>query len=169
MWMTSTGRLVPLDPDGNDSLELADNDIPVVLEPGEEDEDNNFIEDPLQGSISGSVYNDLGLAMFNVTVTLYNDTDGDGNEDGAPISTRLTNISGQYQFTSIEPGDYVIVETQPLYHNNISDIDTSIHALDLDGDDSVDGPDNDIPVVLTAGEADADNNFENGRPGTICG
>ena len=32
------------------------------------------------------------------------------------------------------------------------DIDTSITAADPDGDDSVDGPDSDIPVVVAPGE-----------------
>ena len=37
----------------------ADDDIPVTLEPGEDDEDNNFVEDPNVGTISGLVVNDL--------------------------------------------------------------------------------------------------------------
>ena len=47
--------------------------------------------------------------------------------------------------------------------------DTSTFALDLDGDDSVGGPDNDIPVVINPAEVDDDNNFVDGRPGEICG
>ena len=35
------------------SGELADNDIPVTLAPGEEDEDNDFIEDPFVGRNCG--------------------------------------------------------------------------------------------------------------------
>jgi len=56
-----------------------------------------------------------------------------------------------------------------LYHNSISDYDHTTTTPDTDGDDSAQGPDNNIPVRLLPGEADNDNNFIDGRPGIICG
>ena len=89
--------------------------------------------------------NDLGVPMTGVTLELYVDTDVDGNADGAAIQT-TTAINGLYAFFNVDPGNYVVVEIQPNPYSSISDQDTSINASDLDGDDSIDGPDNDIPV-----------------------
>ncbi|MDX1408970.1 MAG: carboxypeptidase-like regulatory domain-containing protein, partial [Saprospiraceae bacterium] len=158
------------DPDGVDtSLVLADNDIPVTVAPFEDDFENIFIEDPNLGSISGYVLNDIDTAMAGVTITLYADANGDQIPDGPALTSTTTNAVGYYIFGGVEPGGYLLVETQPFLHNSVSDVDTSITATDLDGDDSADGPDNDIPVIVSAGEADEDNNFVNGRPGSICG
>jgi hypothetical protein len=157
------------DTDGGPSLNDPDNEIPVTLVPFEQDNDNDFIEDPFVGSITGHVTNESGGPIAGVTITLYNDSNHDGNEDGAPITSTLTNGSGDYFFTGVEPGYYVVVETQPLNYNSISDYDQSTTSPDTDGNDSAQGPDNDIPVRLLPGEADADNNFMDGRPGSICG
>ena len=76
-----------LDPDGNDSLELADDDIPVTLIPGEEDYDNDFVEVAQPGTILGTVINDVGIGMPNVTITLYHDANQDMDPEGADIGT----------------------------------------------------------------------------------
>jgi len=157
------------DPDGLASANDPDNEIPVTLVPNELDGDNNFIEDAIAGVISGFVFNDLNAGMPGVTVKLYNDTNLDGNEDGVAIATTTTNASGAYSFTNVEQGYYVVVETSPLYYLDISDYDHSTTPPDTDGDDSGQGADNDVPVILTPGESDSDNNFINGRPGMICG
>ena len=157
------------DPDGSPSGNDPDNEIAVTLLPNEQDNDNDFIEDPLVGTISGTVTNDVGAPINNVTISLYNDTNADGNPDGAALATTTTNISGTYIFTGVEPAHYVVVETTPLNHSNISDYDHTTTPPDTDGNDSAQGPDDNIPVMLVPGEADTDNDFEDGRPGTICG
>ncbi|MEO6132807.1 MAG: SdrD B-like domain-containing protein, partial [Saprospiraceae bacterium] len=162
----STGAF---DPDGDDSADGPDNEVPVTLVPNEQDMDNKFIEDPFTGTISGYVNNEVGAALNNIVISLYNDTNADGNPDGVAIATTNTNASGYYAFTGVEPGYYVVVETQPLYYSSISDYDITTGAFDLDGDDSAQGPDDNIPVRLLPGETDADNDFVDGRPGTICG
>ena len=156
-----------LDPDGNDSLQMADDDIPVVLAPGEDDGGNNFVEDPFDGTISGYISDDLGNPMSNITVALYFDSDFDGEPNGAPIQTTVT-VNGAYLFSNVYPGYYVVEEQHPLPWSSISDRDTSVNAGDPDGDDGI-IPDENIPVILAPGEDDEDNNFVNGRPGTICG
>ena len=158
------------DPDGLDTAGMAaDNDIPVVLAPGEIDADNDFIEDAQFGDITGKVYNDIGNPISFTTIELYLDTDGDGDKDGIALQSAVTNGSGEFSFIGLEPKDYVLVESHPFFYTSIFDRDTSINAFDLDGDDSLDGPDDEIPVRLSPGEIDADNHFKEGRYGNICG
>ncbi len=157
------------DTDGYASGNDPDNEIPCTLTPYESDMDNNFIEDPIVGAISGKVTNDANAPISGVEIRLYNDTNGDGNADGAAISTTFTNSSGDYLFTGVEPAYYVVIEITPLYYSSISDYDHSILSSDLDGDDSGQGPDNNIPVQLLPAESDTDNDFKDGRPGMICG
>jgi len=157
------------DTDGMPGINDPDNEIAATVTPNETDNDNDFIEDPFTGIISGFVKNDALAPIPGVTLSLYADTDNDGNEDGPVLFTAITNGSGAYTFSNIEPGRYVVVETQPFYHNDISDFDESISGADLDGNDNGQGPDNDVPVILKPGETDADNNFVDGRPGLICG
>jgi protocatechuate 3,4-dioxygenase beta subunit len=163
---TSTGVN---DPDGNDQADGSDNQIPVTLVPGEQDEDNNFIDAPFPGSISGTVVDDAGNPIVGVTLNLYGDSNNDGNEDGSIIGTAVTNSSGAYTISGILPGHYVVVEISPLYYSSISDYDHTTTPPDTDGDDSAQGPDDDIPVIMTPGELDLSNDFVDGRPGTICG
>ena len=157
------------DPDGDDRSEGADNNIPVLLSPAEEDCENDFIEDPMVGTISGEVTDEEGTPMENVAITLFADANNDELPDGPPNSSTTTNAQGAYSFEGIEPGTYIIFETQPTRYNSISDYDESTGGEDLDGDDRNDGPDNDIPVELMPAEIDSSNNFRNGRPGNICG
>ncbi|MDX1407651.1 MAG: hypothetical protein R3330_05940, partial [Saprospiraceae bacterium] len=157
--------ITALDLDGDDGA-VPDDDIPVTLSPGETDADNNFVEDPHVGSISGMVMNDLSAPMENIMVELYGDSDGDGNPDGPALTNAISDATGMFYFTGVEPGMYCIVEMHPANYSSISDYDDT---PDPDGDDSSEGPDNDIPVTVDPGEADDDNNFMNGRPGSICG
>ena len=159
----------PLDNDGYPGINDPDNEIAVTLRPIEPDFNNDFIEDALVGTISGTVTNDVGGPIAGVLISLHLDTNSDGSPDGGALSTTTTNASGNYIFTGVEAAFYVLVETTPAMHSNISDYDHSTLAPDTDGDDSAQGPDDNIPVRLTAGESDADNNFVDGRPGMICG
>ncbi|MEO5907257.1 MAG: SdrD B-like domain-containing protein, partial [Saprospiraceae bacterium] len=149
----------------NDPNDMVD----VTLAVGEADMNNDFVEDPYLGSISGYVLNDVLAPLANVVVKLYADPDQDGVQNGTAISTTTTNTSGFYQFTGLEPAFYVVVETNPISYSNVSDYDYTVSSTDLDGDDSAQGPDNNIPVRVAPGEADNENNFIDGRPGSICG
>ena len=115
-----------------------------------------LIED--HGSICGSVEDDLGMALENIVIHLYVDVNGSGTFDGGDTldSSTSTDALGAYCFTDVRPCEYVLVEMQPATYGNLSDYDES---PDPDGDDSSDGPDGEIPVVLIQGEADSDNNF----------
>ena len=61
------------------------------------------------------------------------------------------NASGNYIFTGVEPGFYVVVEDNPFYHSNISDYDHTTTPPDTDGNDSAQGPDDNIPGKITSG------------------
>ena len=116
---------------------LNDDSIEVTLEPGEDDEDNNFVEEQL-GTISGTVLedtdnDDVGDAPIEgVEVTL---TDVDSGE----TYTTTTDENGNYEFTDLEPGEYTVTfqdesEIDPDYVD-VFDGDESPE----DVDDAVDG------------------------------
>jgi hypothetical protein len=52
-------------------------------------------------------------AMAGVKVLLYVDNNADGNPDGLAISTQVTNADGQYLFTGLKPGKYVVEIESP--------------------------------------------------------
>ena len=56
------------DEDGDDRADGADNDIPVLLLPHEEDCGNDFVEDPFVGSITGLSEMTIGTPMENVDI-----------------------------------------------------------------------------------------------------
>jgi LPXTG-site transpeptidase (sortase) family protein len=118
--------------------------IPVVIT-NANSTGNNFL-DTLLLSISGQVRNDVdsdgnfadpdsGLA--SAQVSLYTDPNGDGDPaDGAQVgATVTTTATGNYSFTSLIPGNYVVVEVNPTGYASTADTAA---------------PNNDrIPVVLT--------------------
>jgi protocatechuate 3,4-dioxygenase beta subunit len=151
-----------LDEDASDDGDLVantdtnDNSIPVTLEPGEDDNDNNFVDEQL-GSISGTVFEQL-IADGDVIGEIPNE----GiviqllDENGAVIATDTTDADGNYLFDSLPAGTYTVNEIDPDGYASVRDED-----LSDDGDliPNTDGNDNLIPVTLTPGEDDEDNNF----------
>jgi len=111
------------------------------------------------GTICGAVHDDLGQAMGGVQIQLIADVNSNLVQDGGDtlVTTTTTNaVSGSYCFTNLRPCQYIVVEMQPGSYGNASDYDAT---PDPDGDDSADGPDNQIPVALSQVENDGDNNF----------
>ena len=161
-------------PDGDpfDGDTTVDNQIAATVEPGEADTDNNFVE-VNQGGITGNVSEDQdgigtnpNVPIQGVVIELFADTNGDGNPDGAVIETTTTDSNGDYSFSDLMPGDYVVVETQPANLDSISDQDESPDGDPFDGDTTVDDQ---IAVTLEAGETDAGNNFVEENQGSISG
>ncbi|MGB8698013.1 MAG: SdrD B-like domain-containing protein, partial [Thermosynechococcaceae cyanobacterium] len=79
--------------------------------------------------VSGQVRNDLNSngdiyesdsGISGVTVTLYQD-DGAGNATGPAIATATTDSSGNYSFSGIAVGNYIIVETNPTNYVSSGD------------------------------------------------
>lgn len=94
---------------------------------------DQVIDPELLGSISGQVRldedQDGNLAdpdpgISGVTVQLWTDPNGDGDpSDGEMVLTTTTDGSGNYNFTDLPPGKYVVVEIDPAGH--VSTADTS--------------------------------------------
>jgi hypothetical protein len=111
------------------------------------------------GTICGSVHDDLGQGIVGVQIQLMADMNGNQLVDGGDTlvtTTTTSGVNGTYCFNNIRPCNYVIVEVQPATYGNLSDFDSS---PDPDGDDTSDGSDNQVPVALSQGENDVDNNF----------
>ena len=90
-------------------------------------------------------------------IYLYNDVDQNGIADSAtPIDSAMTDEFGDYVFTPVDPGDYVIEEVQPMGYLNVEDVDVT---EDVDVVDNTDQSDDIIPVTVVPDELDADNLF----------
>lgn len=112
-----------------------------------------------RGSICGYVYSELGQPIPGVKLRLVVDANSNESFDVGDVvidSTYSDVNTGEYCFNLVEPCAYIIEEIQPLNHTDLSDFD---YSPDPEGDDSADGPDNEIPVLLSACEADTDNSF----------
>lgn len=126
---------------------------------------NNVFLDTLLGSVSGQVRNDadgdgdLGdpdLGLTNVTVVLFTDPNGDGNPiDGEAIATNLTDAVGDYVFSGITTGRYVVVETDPPGFASTAD--------------SQGANDNQVAVLLPGGVNSTGNDFLDVRPADLGG
>ncbi|WP_281848063.1 carboxypeptidase-like regulatory domain-containing protein, partial [Olleya namhaensis] len=133
------------------NTDTTDGSIPVTVTAGEVDADNNFENSPAPGSVSGTVVDENGDPVSGIVVTL-----DDG--DAATVDpTVTTGVDGTYEFTDVPVGDYTIVETVPA-NTDVVDGDTTDDGDTVANTDTTDGS---IPVTVTAGEVDADNNFEN--------
>lgn len=104
-------------------------------------------QDGTTGGIADA--NDSGLA--GATVTLYTDPNQDGDPaDGVQVgSPFVTDVTGNYAFTNLPSGYYVVVETDPASVSSV---------MDKDGDTTAPGY-NEIPVVLLAGSNNSGNSF----------
>lgn len=113
----------------------------------------------LEGSVCGIVLNDLDEPIPGVALQLLIDINGNGMLDtGDTLVAEVfaDSVSGSYCFDDIEPCDYILTQTMPGGHLMYEDFDVS---PDPDGDDSAEGPDNQIPVALAPCETDSGNVF----------
>ena len=136
----------PPDTDGNDVAQGPDDNIPVILAPGESDEDNDFV-DGRPGMICGWVKDDFNQPLSGVEIRLYLDVNNNDSLDVADVLTATTftdGDTGDYCFEGITPGEYVISEIQPINYNSVSDYDHTTTAPDTDGQPSGNDPDNEI-------------------------
>ncbi|WP_161635010.1 beta strand repeat-containing protein [Leptolyngbya sp. Heron Island J] len=85
-------------------------------------------------SISGQVrndtdndgdLNDADSGISGVTVALYDDPEGDGDPTGSTeLTTTTTDGSGNYSFTDLAPGNYIVIETDPNGYTSTNDSDS---------------------------------------------
>lgn len=112
-----------------------------------------------RGTICGTTRNDLDEVMGDVPLHLYADINEDLEWDEGDTLFAITisdSVTGTYCFDSIPPCAYVILEMQPQDYGDLFDYD---FTPDPDGKDSLDGPDNEIPVMLMPCEVDSNNDF----------
>ncbi|MDP0490080.1 MAG: SdrD B-like domain-containing protein [Verrucomicrobiota bacterium JB023] len=160
---------------GNDNVIGQEGPIAVVA--GQTNTGNDFLDEEWaliagtvrsDGNASGTLQadNSVDPPIELVTVRLFTDPNGDGNpDDGVEVAQVETDGSGDYQFSQLPSGDYVVVQDQPDGYLSILDEDFSAPA-----DDVADaGTDNIIPVTVTAGESDTRNDFLEQVPGAITG
>jgi uncharacterized repeat protein (TIGR01451 family) len=121
---------------------------------------NNFLDvyiDPANyGAISGQVrddtdgdgsFADADSGLAGAVLTLYTDPNGDGDpSDGQVFGASVTTTaSGTYSFSTLPPGNYVVVETNPAEYSSTADTVN---------------PNNDrIPVLVVASATASGNNF----------
>ncbi len=128
--------------DNNISLVLGDSDISAQI----------FIDEPLR-TVSGNVKADTNFdeivdtPLEAVTIELF-------AFDGALLDTVQTDANGAYQFSTLTPGTYTIIETDPQGYSSLSDIDG----------------DNPNTIMITISESDiTDQNFEDQKRISISG
>lgn len=122
---------------------------------------------PCPGVASGFVRRVDNAPIVGVQVLLFKDFDRDTMPDSLAFRTAFTNASGGYTFVNLNPGYYLIQETQPLGYTSILDADIS---EDLDSLTNWNNTDDIIPVTIIPNEFDNGNNFtEAVSPGIISG
>ncbi|MEM9303578.1 MAG: SdrD B-like domain-containing protein, partial [Pseudomonadota bacterium] len=119
---------------------------------GDGQTDPNFGFD-ITRSIGDTVYRDVSCVsppancgtqdagepgIAGVTVNLYSDANGDGQINGADavVGTQLTDFFGNYLFSGLDPGDYIVsIDTPPvdLIYVEESDPDQGDATFDSDG------------------------------------
>lgn len=104
---------------------------------------------PVPSSISGTVLDDLGNPIPNVTIVL---SVADASGTSNVIMTVLTDDDGNYSFADLEPGEYTVTENQPIGYTDANDVVGS-----EGGDDSV----NDVfsSIILGSGVDAVDYDF----------
>ena len=147
--------VVQVQPSDLDSVSDTDggNDNRIVITIDNSDTSgHDFLErDRTFFALSGAVFEDADdtndisdgdRGVPEVTIELFS-SDADGNPTDERIDTATTNQDGFYQFTDLDRGNYVIVQTQPRNLDSISDSDgandnrifVSISDSDTSGND----------------------------------
>lgn len=94
------------------------------------------------GTLDNATETPSGGAQSGLTVYLYEDANNDGAPDGAAIATTTTNATGDYAFTGLEPGYYIVSVVLPSGWR--STIDTYAPADTADPQQGVDNNDNGV-------------------------
>ncbi|WP_144876410.1 beta strand repeat-containing protein, partial [Hyella patelloides] len=156
-----SGATAVTDVDGttsNSNIQVA-----ATVVAGETTTERDFLVDsPNLASISGTVYDDTSgnsaidpasdTGVAGVALLLYTDPDGNGDpSDGNIIDSTLTDINGDYTFTNLTDGNYIVVEVDSPGATSITDVEA----------DTTDPEYNQIPVTLSGGVDVGDRDFLN--------
>jgi uncharacterized surface anchored protein len=162
-----TYRLIQLLPQGTLSINaqvggggvvVSPNTLRFTLNGSETITGNNFLDrtttvvSPTNGSISGQVFRDTNgnnvidsgdAAISGVLVQLFTGL-------GVPVASTLTDFTGAYSFTTLPPGTYRVVESDPVDHTSVAAFGGA-NAFPLDP--------NTIQVTVASGANASGNNF----------
>ncbi len=149
----------------NDNVAPNDNQIGFQINSGDNLSGCNFL-DAQTGTVSGSVLLDTNndnvgdTAQVGVTVKLFTDPNADGDpSDGVQFgSATTTDSNGDFIFTLVPPGNYVVVQTPATGTVPAFDSDLTLPNDDVANTNT---KDNRIPVAITPGETDDGNTFVN--------
>ena len=130
----------------------------------------------ITASISGTVYVDnnhdsSGDSVLNVvTLTLLDDTTGLPLDNPNLAGTQdylITTTDGTYAFTGLAPGSYIVRETQPAGYITVTDLDSTPDTGGSPADPANTPTDNQLTVILMAGETDNGNDFIEELPSSL--
>ena len=151
--------------DGETGAGTDENTIPVSIIGGEDDTGNDFVDELLTGSISGTVLEDtnndgVGDAPIpGVTIALLDNLGNPVLDDmGNPITT-VTAADGTYSFDDVPPGDYQVSEVDGNGFISVSDTDGANDNIIGDG----------TPINVVGGEDSPGNDFVDEQTGSISG
>ncbi len=129
-------------------------------------------QQPLPDSIAGVVYVDNNLnnhqdsgeqGIGNVTLTLFQ---FDGTSYVSTGLTTKTDAQGNYKFSNVLPGEYRVVETQPVPYFSVGatagNVNGQVRGV-------VTSPDIISDISLLGGEDSVDNDFAESLPNSIAG
>ncbi|QQZ28160.1 IPTL-CTERM sorting domain-containing protein [Thiothrix subterranea] len=151
-----------------DGSVISDDQVQVTVASNATVQDVNFLDhDPASYVVlSGNVVDDRnhnGQAdagengLPGVDVTLFTDPNGDGDPtDGVAMETAITDSSGSFTFNGMPPGQYVVMESDPLNYESTAD--------------SAGANDNRVPVTLVSGQVPTKPLFLDAKPhGSLSG
>ena len=126
-----------------------ENSIQVALMSGEQDLGNNFVE-VKTGSVCGAVaiLKDGNATPFTAGVKL------NLMKNGQIDNSTMTDSDGKYCFNDVIPGDYAVVEVQPVGYVSVSENEGGD-----DNDNADNGIENSIAATVLPGEKDEGNSF----------
>ncbi|MFM1770300.1 MAG: hypothetical protein RJA22_2829, partial [Verrucomicrobiota bacterium] len=146
--------------DEDTGISAPNNSAPVVLASGAQHWTADFGLEPLTASIGGQVRNDTDTdgslsdpdnPIAFVVIQLWTDPNGDGDpSDGLQVGEAITDSSGNYVFSNVPTGNYVVVELDPEGCTSTAD--------------KVGANDNHIPVSLVGGVDSNGNDFLDNQP-----
>jgi len=129
-------------------------------------------QEPLPASLSGTVYEDLDMDLVHdsgewglpgVTLTLYA---WNGADYAATGRTAVTDAAGHYEFASVAPGRYRVVETQPAGYLSVGATAGTVGGATRG---SVFSFDVITDVELVGGEDSVHNDFAEVMPASLAG
>lgn len=127
LWLSRNASMVHLTSQSNGGRQGVG--MALLLDP---DTDGDGLPDIYESAISGSVTDDSGTALQNVTVKLY-------DKNNVELQSTTTDSNGNYQFTNIQADTFRVEETDPTGYesvtpNTLNDVRTHLGSITCEVD-----------------------------------